>query len=100
MREREMPADRLSHQGTRGSPMRSLKSLEFRLPLMAGVTLLATIAALVAAAYIAVRRTTLLGSSLKFDGRFILQTQTDGPVSLMVVEVPKLKLALAAVVPI
>ena len=25
--------------------------------------------------------TTLLGSSLKFDGRFILQTQTDGPVS-------------------
>jgi molecular chaperone Hsp33 len=30
--------------------------------------------------------TTLLGSSLKFDGRFILQTQTDGPVSLMIVD--------------
>ncbi|RTL52596.1 MAG: Hsp33 family molecular chaperone [Bradyrhizobiaceae bacterium] len=30
--------------------------------------------------------TTLLGSSLKFDGRFILQTQTEGPVSLMVVD--------------
>ena len=30
--------------------------------------------------------TALLGSSLKFDGRFILQTQTDGPVSLMVVD--------------
>ncbi len=30
--------------------------------------------------------TTLLGSSLKFDGRFILQTQTDGPVSLIVVD--------------
>src|ERR1700739_710070 len=29
--------------------------------------------------------TTLLGSSLKFEGRFILQTQTDGPESLMVV---------------
>jgi molecular chaperone Hsp33 len=29
--------------------------------------------------------TTLLGSSLKFDGRFILQTQTDGPVSMIVV---------------
>jgi molecular chaperone Hsp33 len=29
---------------------------------------------------------TLLGSSLKFDGRFILQTQTDGPVSLMIVD--------------
>src|ERR1035441_6997167 len=28
--------------------------------------------------------TTLLGSSLKFDGRFILQTQTDGPVSFLV----------------
>src|ERR1700733_8033263 len=27
--------------------------------------------------------TTLLGSSLKFDGRFILQTQTDGPVSFL-----------------
>src|ERR1700758_5535870 len=30
--------------------------------------------------------TTLLGSSLKFEGRFILQTQTDGPVSFMVVD--------------
>ena len=30
--------------------------------------------------------TTLLGTSLKFDGRFILQTQTDGPVSLIVVD--------------
>src|SRR3954466_5235832 len=30
--------------------------------------------------------TTLLGSALKFDGRFILQTQTDGPVSLMIVD--------------
>ena len=30
--------------------------------------------------------TTLLGTSLKFEGRFILQTQTDGPVSLMVVD--------------
>src|SRR5689334_11801579 len=29
---------------------------------------------------------TLLGSSLKFDGRFILQTQTDGAVSFMVVD--------------
>src|SRR5471030_3092679 len=29
---------------------------------------------------------TLLGSTLKFDGRFILQTQTDGPVSLIVVD--------------
>lgn len=29
--------------------------------------------------------TSLLGSSLKFDGRFILQTQTDGPVSMIVV---------------
>src|ERR1044072_7699813 len=27
---------------------------------------------------------TLLGSSLKFDGRFILQTQTDGPVSFLI----------------
>src|SRR5258707_14840419 len=32
--------------------------------------------------------TTLLGSSLKFDGRFILQTQTDGPVSLRMVDFP------------
>src|SRR5579859_4535642 len=30
--------------------------------------------------------TTLLGSSLKFDGRFILQTQTDGPVSFLIVD--------------
>jgi molecular chaperone Hsp33 len=30
--------------------------------------------------------TTLLGSSLKFEGRFILQTQTDGPVSMIVVD--------------
>lgn len=30
--------------------------------------------------------TTLLGSSLKFDGRFTLQTQTDGPVSFLVVD--------------
>jgi len=30
--------------------------------------------------------TVLLGSSLKFDGKFILQTQTDGPVSLMVAD--------------
>src|ERR1700761_3061651 len=28
----------------------------------------------------------LLGSSLKFDGRFILQTQTDGPVSFLIVD--------------
>src|SRR5258707_10712473 len=30
--------------------------------------------------------TTLIGSSLKFDGRFILQTQTDGPVSFLIVD--------------
>jgi molecular chaperone Hsp33 len=30
--------------------------------------------------------TALLGSSLKFDGRFILQTKTDGPVRLLVVD--------------
>ena len=30
--------------------------------------------------------TTLLGSSLKFDGRFILQTQTDGPVSFLIAD--------------
>src|SRR5438128_437347 len=30
--------------------------------------------------------TALLGSSLKFDGRFILQTQTDGPVRMLVVD--------------
>src|SRR5215813_8049813 len=30
--------------------------------------------------------TTLLGSALKFDGRFILQTQTGGPVSFLIVD--------------
>src|SRR3979409_2060072 len=30
--------------------------------------------------------TTLLGSSLKFDGRFILHTQTDGPVAVLIVD--------------
>ncbi len=30
--------------------------------------------------------TALLGSSLKFDGRFILQTRTDGPVSFLIVD--------------
>ena len=30
--------------------------------------------------------TVLLGSSLKFDGKFIVQTQTDGPVSLLVAD--------------
>src|ERR1700733_8528490 len=30
--------------------------------------------------------TTLLGSALKFDGRFILQTQTDGPVSFLILD--------------
>ncbi len=30
--------------------------------------------------------TAILGSSLKFDGKFILQTQTQGPVSLLVVD--------------
>ena len=34
----------------------------------------------------AVVLTTLLGSSLKFDGRFILQTQADGPVSFLIVD--------------
>jgi molecular chaperone Hsp33 len=29
---------------------------------------------------------TLLGSSLKYDGRFILQTQSDGPVSFLIVD--------------
>jgi molecular chaperone Hsp33 len=29
---------------------------------------------------------TLLGSALKFDGRFIMQTQTDGPVSFLIVD--------------
>ena len=28
----------------------------------------------------------LIGSSLKFDGKFIMQTQTDGPVNLIVVD--------------
>jgi molecular chaperone Hsp33 len=34
----------------------------------------------------AVALTALLGSALKFDGRFILQTQSDGPVSMLVVD--------------
>jgi molecular chaperone Hsp33 len=34
----------------------------------------------------AVTLTVLLGSSLKFEGRFVLQTKTDGPVSLLVVD--------------
>ena len=34
--------------------------------------------------------TVLLGTSLKFDGQFIVQTQTDGPVSLLVVEFRRL----------
>src|SRR5215217_4500692 len=34
----------------------------------------------------AVVLTVLLGNSLKFDGRFILQTQTDGPVRMLVVD--------------
>lgn len=34
----------------------------------------------------AVVLTALLGSSLKFEGRFILQTQTDGPVDMVVVD--------------
>jgi molecular chaperone Hsp33 len=34
----------------------------------------------------AVALTVLLGSSLKFEGRFILQTQTDGPVDMVVVD--------------
>jgi molecular chaperone Hsp33 len=34
----------------------------------------------------AVVLTVLLGSALKFDGRFILQTQTDGPVRMLVVD--------------
>ena len=29
---------------------------------------------------------TLLGSALKFEGRFIMQTQTDGPVSFLIVD--------------
>ena len=34
----------------------------------------------------AIALTALLGSSIKFDGRFILQTRTDGPVSMLVVD--------------
>lgn len=34
----------------------------------------------------AIALTTLLGTSLKFDGRFVLQTRTDGPVSMLVVD--------------
>ncbi|MEJ1157098.1 Hsp33 family molecular chaperone [Prosthecomicrobium sp. N25] len=34
----------------------------------------------------AIALTCLLGSSLKFEGRFILQTRTDGPVSMLVVD--------------
>src|ERR1700730_4388503 len=34
----------------------------------------------------AIALTGLLGSVLHFDGRFILQTQTDGPVSMLVVD--------------
>ena len=34
----------------------------------------------------AVVLTALIGSALKFDGRFILQTQTDGPISMIVVD--------------
>src|SRR5215210_8792681 len=34
----------------------------------------------------AIVMTVLLGSALKVDGRFILQTQTDGPVSMLVVD--------------
>jgi Disulfide bond chaperones of the HSP33 family len=30
--------------------------------------------------------TVMLGSALKFEGRFILQTQSDGPVSMLVVD--------------
>ncbi|MGD9739319.1 MAG: Hsp33 family molecular chaperone [Bauldia sp.] len=41
------------------------------------------VAKLVAEAIVLV---TLLGSSLKFEGRFILQTKTDGPVNLLVVD--------------
>ena len=33
--------------------------------------------------------TVLLGSALKIDGRFILQTQTDGPVRMLVVDLPQ-----------
>src|SRR5258708_7851981 len=34
----------------------------------------------------AIALTLLLGSALKFEGRFILQTQTDGPVRMLVVD--------------
>ena len=34
----------------------------------------------------AIALTVLLGTSLKFDGKFILQTQTDGPVSMIVTD--------------
>ncbi len=34
----------------------------------------------------AITLTVLLGTSLKFDGKFIVQTQTDGPVSMLVVD--------------
>ncbi|HUV32656.1 MAG TPA: Hsp33 family molecular chaperone HslO, partial [Devosiaceae bacterium] len=34
----------------------------------------------------AILLTVLIGSSMKFDGRFILQTQTDGPVNLLVAD--------------
>lgn len=34
----------------------------------------------------AITLTILLGTSLKFDGKFIVQTQTDGPVSMLVVD--------------
>ena len=30
--------------------------------------------------------TVLLGSTLKFEGRFILQTQSDGPVRMLVID--------------
>lgn len=34
----------------------------------------------------AIALATLLGSSIKFEGRFVLQTRTDGPVSMLVVD--------------
>ena len=34
----------------------------------------------------AIALTTLLGTSLKFDGRFILQAQGDGPISMLIVD--------------
>ena len=34
----------------------------------------------------AITLTALLGTSLKFDGKFILQTQTDGPVPMIVTD--------------